>query len=275
MKISGNVTSRNDAKQSQNLLELSGLVWFLTAFIGQWAFVLYMIVHYGGRLLFDRAEGWGDTTVIGYMPGDHFGNVMFAIHILAGSTLTAAGLFQLIPRLRQHSIKFHRWNGRIFLIAAIIASLGGFYLIWVRQAVSALSTGISVSANGILILLFAILAWERARQKDISSHQKYALRALMTINGVWFFRVGTAAWVILHGGEQVGIGENFDGPFVFWWHWGSLIVPLLILEFYFRAKTTQNSTIRRIVAMAVFGSTLVMGIGIIGAFVALWMPYMF
>lgn len=265
--------AKQPSDKSQKFLKKSAVFWFWAALLGQWAFVVYMAAHYGGLLAKNQAEGWSETTVIGHAPGDTFGNIMFGLHIFVAIILTGGGMLQLVPQLRKRSRRIHRWNGRIFMVTAILVSFGGFYLIWERGAVSALSTAISVSANGVLILVFSLLAWRYARKKQFATHRRFAIRALLAINGVWFFRVGTAAWVILNRGERVGIGKNFDGPFVHWWHWGSLIIPLLALELFFKAELSSSARMRFTIASLISVLTLIMLIGIIGAFVALWLPF--
>jgi hypothetical protein len=253
-------------------LKTSVKYWFICALMGQWAFVLYMILHYGGSVLRGDLTAWQETAVVGYAPGDRFGNVNFAIHILVAAVLTTSGGVQLIPALRNRYRGLHRWNGRFFVFASVIIAIGGLFLIWDRGAVSAVSTGVSVSVNAVLMLWFAVLAMQRARARDFGNHRRWALRAFIAMNGVWFFRVGTTLWVLMNGGTEVGLGANFDGPFVFIWHWGALIVPLFLLELYLRVPNSTaryKTALARVIALATVG----MALGSVTALIFLWWPF--
>ena len=63
----------------------------------------------------------------------------------------------------------HRWIGRTFLVAAIGASLGGIWMIWVREATLGTANSYGTTGNALLILAFAGLAWRAARHSDESS----------------------------------------------------------------------------------------------------------
>jgi len=39
------------------------------------------------------------------------------------AVLTLGGTIQLIPQLRRHALKWHTWNGRLFMITAMLAVL--------------------------------------------------------------------------------------------------------------------------------------------------------
>lgn len=263
----------NISPQSANrALNFSAVFFYVTAVAGQWVFVLYMILHYLRSYLASAPEEWLETAVVGYVEGDVSGNLSFITHIFAATILTTSGALQLVPYLRNKYRSMHRWNGRIFALTALFIAIGGLHLIWVRDAVSSTSTGISVSADAVLILVFTVAAVLRARKRKIADHRKWALRAFMAINVVWFFRVGTTFWVLMNGGEQVGIGENFDGPFVFYWHWGSLILPLVLLELYFMAPK-RSPGFKAATAGAISVTTLAMGIGSVVAFFYLWLPF--
>ena len=254
-------------------LKHSTSLWLAIAIIGQLAFVYYIAVHYGGAAIAGDKEAVAATTLKGHVSGDLAGNFFFASHILMAAVITLGGTLQLIPQIRKRAMRLHRWNGRVFLVTAFAISLGGFYLTWVRGATTSFMGSVSVSLNGVLIILCAALAWYYVRKRDISRHRRWALRTFLVVNGVWFFRVGLFAWIILNQGP-VGIGENFDGPFVITLCFAQFIVPLAVLELYLRVEDRGGAAAKLTMAAGLFALTALMALGIFGAFMFMWLPFL-
>ena len=121
---------QNKSVGAVKTLNAAATIWFITAVIGQWLFVYYIIVVYGGSAIEGNLEAWGKTTLKGHVAGDTPGNFFFASHVLMAAIITFGGTLQLIPQLRNRARKFHRWNGRLFILTAFVMALGGFYLVW-------------------------------------------------------------------------------------------------------------------------------------------------
>lgn len=258
----------------ETLLRRSGLAWFLVAAVGQGAFIWMIVAHYARKTLAGDLAGWNDKPLIkGYVSGDAPGNVMFAVHVLLAAVVTLGGLLQLVPAIRRQAPALHRWNGRLFFIIAYAMAGGGLWLTWVRHTYLSLISAISVSINGALILLFATLAWRMAAARDFEAHRRWAMRAFLVVNGVWFLRVAIMAWVLASGGG-LGMNRTLSGPADVVLQFGSYLVPLFVLEAYFQAQRSARPTPKRLVAGLVFVMVLVTGAGIVGAVVFMWGPYM-
>lgn len=223
-RMVANVATR--ASNAGTALKSAVSLWFLTAVAGQWAFVYYIAAFYGPTLVSGEFELWDRNRSMtdGYLAGDVVGNLFFAAHVLLAAVLTFGGALQLIPRIRQRALAFHRWNGRIFMIAAFAAGLDGLYLEWVRgtglRAPTGLPSAVSITLNATLIITFAALAWRAVRSKDIAAHQRWAIRLFLVVNGTWFMRVGMRAWIVLTGGAFDGLDFSASGrspPTCFRW----------------------------------------------------------
>lgn len=258
----------------EDLLRRSGLAWFLVAAAGQGAFIWMILAHYGRRTLAGDPAGWNDKPLIkGYVSGDHAGNVMFAVHVLLAAVVTLGGLLQLVPAIRRRAPALHRWNGRLFFVLAYVMAAGGLWLTWVRHTYLSLISAVSVSINGVLILLCATLAWRMAVARNVDAHRRWALRAFLVVNGVWFLRVAIMAWVLASGGG-LGMNRTLSGPADVVLQLGSYLVPLAVLEAYLRGQSSTKPAIKRFVAVLVLVMTLVTGGGIVGAIAFMWGPYM-
>src|ERR1700751_3646407 len=90
-------------------LRWAAVLWFAVAFVGQAAFIGFILVFYGVRTATGNFAGWNDKPLItGYVKGDDVGNIVFAAHVLLASVVTLGGLMQMIPALRRRWPRLHR-----------------------------------------------------------------------------------------------------------------------------------------------------------------------
>lgn len=267
-------TLPNSRGMADKVLKASAVFWFLVAVSGQWFFVYYIAAFYGGPTLQGNFEAWDRNTLLidGHIAGDPVGNWFFAAHALMAAVITFGGTLQLVPQIRKHAIAFHRWNGRLFILIAFAISLAGLYLTLIRGSTTTPLGIIGISLNGLLIMVFAAFALVYARARNIKAHRRWALRTFLVVNGVWFFRVGLFGWIIINQGP-VGVGENFNGPFISIWSFANYLLPLAMLEAYLYAQERGGDTAKFTVAGLLFALTLVMAVGIFGAVMAIWLPY--
>jgi hypothetical protein len=246
--------------------------WLAAAVVGQWIFLYYIAMVYGGSSLTGNFAAWAKNTFLirGYVPHDTAGNLAFAAHALLAGVTSFGGAVQLIPWIRQRAIAVHRWNGRLFFVTAIGVSVSGLYMVWFRGARLDLASAIAISINATLIIVFSVMAWRTAMRREVATHRKWALAAYLVANGQWFFRVGMFAWILVNRGP-VGITKGLGGPFPFVWSFGCYLLPLGVLALYLRAA---NAAPRARLAMAggLVVLTILMSIGIFGITLAMWAP---
>lgn len=258
----------------RTMLRRSTLGWFAAAVLGQGAFVWMILVHYGGRTIAGDFAGWNTKPLIkGYVAGDTLGNVMFAAHVLLAAIVTLGGLMQLVPAIRKRAPALHRWNGRLFFVVACVLALGGLWLTWVRQTYLSLISAVAVSIDGVLILAFVTIAWRLAMKRDFAAHRRWALRAFMVVNGVWFLRIGLMAWVLITGGG-LGMNDSLSGPADIVLQFGAYLIPLAVLEAYFRGQESRRPAVRRLAGGLILLATLFTTLGVAGAVAFMWGPYM-
>lgn len=256
-----------------NALDYSVKFWFMAMVVGQVAFVYYIVAFYGGALAHGTPEAWNKVLPHGYVAGDVTGNLALGAHLLVAAIVTLSGLLQVVPKIRSAAPTFHRWNGRVYVSAAIIASLTGIVFGWSRGTAGGAGQGVGITINGLLILLCAVQAWRYARARDFACHRRWALRLFLVASGVWFFRVGLMMWLIVNHGQPVGFdAQTFTGPALIILGVADYLLPLALLEIYMRAKSGGNSWARLGTASLMFSATLLMCVGIFGAIMGLWLP---
>lgn len=246
----------------------AGLAWFLVAIVGQAAFVWMILAHYGRRTLAGDFAGWNVKPLIkGYVQGDGAGNAMFAAHVLLAAVVTVGGVLQVIPAIRRRAPALHRWNGRLFFVVAYVLAFGGLWLTWGRATYLSLVSAAAVSLNGVLIIAFVTIAWRLAARRDLAGHRRWAMRAFLAVNGVWFLRIGMMAWMLTTRG--LGSNRTLSGPADIALQFGAFLVPLAVLEAWFQAPRRP-----RLVTGLMALATAITGLGTLGAVLFMWGPYM-
>jgi len=255
------------------VLSTGAAAWFMAATFGQMAFVAFILVFFGSALMDGDPGLLNDKPhITGYVPGDVLGNAQFIGHALLGGLVTFAGAWQLVPALRRKWPAAHRWNGRLFLVVALVVTLSGFYLTWVRGSRLGPGSTLSITANGLLILCFAILAWRSALRRDFVGHRRHALRAYLLVNGVWFLRIGMMlAGVLL---TPLGITLDYSGATFITVSFASWVLPLAVLELYLRAGRSRHPGLHYAAAGVLGVCTLGTLGGSLAALAFMWWPLM-
>jgi hypothetical protein len=245
-------------------LKTSAVCWFVPAFIGQWFFAYHVAVVYIGTAIVGNFPVWNKNLFVGLVAGDLVGNVALGVHLFIAFVITIGGTLQLIPQIRSYAPRFHRWNGRLYIIIAFVMSLTALYMIWTRKTFGGiLINKISVSLDAVLIMVFAAIAVRYAMAWKIDVHRRWALRTFMVVSGVWFTRVIYAVLDIVPG-ETPGVTDDMSGPTNIAIGFASYLLPLAILELYFLAKRSPSVFAKFATAALVLACAVATGIGVYG-----------
>ncbi len=238
-------------------------LWLLVTLIGQWAFLYYLAGFYVRTIVTARPEEWNLNRMLprGYVAGDPHWNLSFGAHVMLAAVIAFGGTLQMIPRIRERAIAFHRWNGRVFMLTALGGGLTGLWMVWMRgaQLGGGALGNVSLTLDASLIVVFGVIAWVLVRKGRIEAHRRWALRLFMVANGVWFLRLGIFGWYVLTGG--IGLGENLTGPVGLCFDFTSYLLPLGVLELYLRARDGGGYGARITAAVTVLLSTAYMCVG--------------
>ena len=251
----------------ENALKTATKLWFAVLVLGQALFLYFIFAFYAPGLMSGDLEAWNRHPMIRdpFVHGDALGNVAFASHIILAAVITLGGTLQLIPWVRARAIGVHRWNGRVFMLAAIGASLSGLYAVWGREGGSDdLISDISITLNGILILIFAGLAWRAAAIRRVAAHRRWALRAFVATNGVFFLRFGFGGWIVI---TQTSPSSEVFHLFAFL----SYLLPLAFTELYLKASQAEDRT-KSLMAGLVMTSAVYLAIGCFGFYFVFMQP---
>ncbi len=255
-------------------LRIAAAGWLGAAVFGQLLFAIYVVAFYGRTAAQGRYTAWNQVMPHGYVPGSEALNAVLAMHLLFAVVMMIGGALQLLPALRRHAPAFHRWNGRLYLLAAAIMAGGGLAMVCLRDTPGDASQHVAISGNALLMLAFAGQAWRCARARRIEEHRRWAMRLFLAASGVWFFRIGLMFWLLLNRGPVGFDPDTFAGPFLTFLAFAQYLLPLAVLELYFRAQRHRDPRRRLAMAVGLGALTLPMLAGIGAAFFAMWLPHL-
>jgi hypothetical protein len=245
---------------ADSALKVAARFWFVVVLVGQFVFAFSIACFYSLTALRGGFQAWNTRLPNGYVAGDMLGNTALIGHILFATVISFAGALQLIPRLRIGFPVFHRWNGRLYLLAAFTQGITGLYLVSSgRKVVGDLSQHVGLWISAALMILCAAMALRYALIRDFKTHRKWALRLFLVASGSWFFRVGLFLSLLIFKGPFGFDPNTFTGPFLTFLTFAEFLLPLAVLEVYLRAQ--ERSGVLRRAATALILVVLALGIG--------------
>lgn len=255
---------------ARKTLDIGIKSWFIVAFTGQCAFAIYILSVYALSVMagIDIKEV-SPTQAVRHADG--MNTLVLLAHVLPAAYLSFFGLLQFIPKLRSRYPKFHRINGRIFLLLGFFGALSGLYLQWGAGFRLSDIGSIGITLNGFLIPVAVIFAWRHAVNKKFDHHMRWAMHSFFLVNGVWTFRLYLMGWYLVNQGPN-GNSRTLDGPMDIFLSFACYLLPMIIGEIVLWSKKQRNET-------KVWGSAIVMSlgaiitlIGVIAALLMMWSP---
>ena len=251
-------------------LKASGRFWFGVTLIGQLAFGFAVTSFYGLTALRGDYHAWNMTH--GYVPGVTKGNFAVAAHLISAAVIMLAGAIQLVPLVRKRFPRFHRWNGRIYLLTAGTLSLAGLYMQWIRGSVGDLPQHIGGALNAVLIWICGGMALRYALARDFKTHRRWALRLFLVVSASWFIRIMLFLWLMIFRAPVGFDPTTFTGPLPTALSYAEYLIPLAVLEIYLRAQDRPGALGRMAAAGMLFLLTLGMAAGLFAVTMAIWVP---
>ncbi len=253
----------NDINAANTALQRASTVWFLSVVFGLWVFLTYLVVKLGG------SQFWAQHPLGAGAAAERWGNFSIALHLLIAALILGAGPLQLVPKIRQRVPAFHRWLGRGYVVAVIVAMLSGLYMMFARDIGSAyLKAGFVIQAA--LVIWFSAVALRYAMRRDIYHHRRWVLRFFIVANIAFFFRVLLMFWILLTGG--IGIDFNTGkGWFLDFMAFGQYL-PLVLLEMYFAVQEHGSAPRRFAMAGLLCVCAVVIVVGVVMLSFGMWFP---
>lgn len=248
--------------------------WFVVAVAGQLLFAVYIVVFYGGAVAAGAPHRWNEVLPHGYHAEATLRNVIVGLHVLVAAIVTLGGPLQFVAAVRTRWPRLHHWNGRVYLATAVIAAVTGVLMKFGGGASGDPAQRGAILFNAVLIVVCAALALRHAIARDIVRHRRWATRLFLVVSGVWFFRVGLMAWILVNGGPVGFDAKSFTGPALVAIAWLQTLLPLAVFEAWWRVRAGRRVAPRIALAFGLVALTLATAAGIGMAAHVLWLPHM-
>ena len=246
--------------------------WVAMVVIGQLIFAFTVASFYGRAAVRGDLQVWNRFMTHGYIPGDRAGNLAVVIHLVSAVIINLAGAIQLIPQIRDRAPSFHRWNGRLYIVTAFTISIAGLYMMWVRGSSGDLSQHLGTTLMAALIMLCAAMALRYALGRDFKTHRRWALRLYLVVSASLFIRAVLFLSLFLNRGPFGFDPNTFTGPFLTLLAFAQYLVPLAVLEIYFRAQDRGGAPGRFAMTAGLLVLTVALGAGIFTVTLGVWLP---
>ncbi len=254
------VSSTLDARSG---LGAAAAVWFFVALVGQLYFSYFLTAGLGG-------ESLGGRFYSNLLQLTVWHKLAFTAHVLLTLVIIVNALLQASTSFHSHTRKLHQVSVRLYVSVAFVASVAALVLHVLdgsRGAGAPLFWGNAL--NSFCILVFAMLTWMTALSDDLQEHNRWMLRTFFALSGIWFLRIFIGGLIFITGGEQP---ELSSGPLAVLLACAYTLIPLGVLEVYFKMQARSSEITRWWVASLIMLLSLFTAIGIHMANTVVWMP---
>lgn len=223
------------------LVRWTGILLVTTVWVSAGLFGLYILAFYASALFSGHLEKWNNVLPGLYQQGNSNATTGIGLHFAAGGIILILGSIQLIEAIRVRYSAFHRWIGRIYVTASLLAAIGGLVFILIKGTIGGTVMDIGFSLYGLLMLLAGIETFRHARSRRIEKHRAWALRLYALAIGSWLYRMDYGFWLLLADGA--GHLKNFEGPFDRVMDFFFYLPNLLVAEVFIRARNYKTSLV--------------------------------
>ncbi len=174
-------------------------------------FGAYILSFFGGTALQGAAERWNESLPMLHDAARPFAVLSLGVHFLAGGILLLLGPIQLIGNIRRAMPSLHRWLGRLYVLTAGLAGLGGLAFIGSQGTLGGPIMDAGFGIYGGLMVLAAVMTYRHARACRYELHRAWAIRLFALTVGSWLFRIDYGFWFMAVG--RTGHNSHFTGWF--------------------------------------------------------------
>lgn len=174
---------------------MSGTVWLSMFLWGLWIASFYSMAitnrdWHSFNIIFP--DMWNDDFPVA--------SVAIAVHLIGAVFMALAGAFQLVKYIRKHYAILHRWVGRLYIIASIIASVGGLVFIIDKGSYGGREADVAFGIYGLYFLYCCLACYYYAAiAKDFSTHKLWAWRLYALALASWIYRADYYYWMLVFG----------------------------------------------------------------------------
>ncbi len=159
-----------------------------------------------------------------------FANTPIAIglHLGGGAIAIVLGALQFSTKLRNRYLSVHRRLGQVYILSVVVGGCAGFLL--AVDSTGGLVSHFGFGAMAIIWVSTALVAWQKALDRDIDAHRAWMLRSYAVTLAAVMLRI------YLPLSQMAGIPFEEAYPAISWICW----VPNLIFVEWFMIEKTRK-----------------------------------
>ena len=231
---------RQTVSFSAKLVRWTGGLLVTTVWISAGLFGLYILAFYAAAWWGGNLEKWNGVLPGLYQKNSPATTVSIGLHFATGGLILMLGSIQLMEAIRVRYSAFHRWVGRVYVAASLLAAVGGVLFIVLKGTIGGTVMDTGFGLYGILMFLSAVQTIRYARAGRIDHHRAWALRLYALAIGSWLYRMDYGFWLLLtdgyaHTPEFTG---GFDKVMTFFFYLPNLIVAEVLIRSAKRRTST-------------------------------------
>jgi hypothetical protein len=258
----------SQAQPGQVAVRWTGRLFYIAALLGLGIFGSYILLRATGAT-FQNFHQW-KLLISGARAmalADWIASIGIGMHYFMGAVLVLAWPILFSSRIRARHRVVHRWTGRVYVSAGLLAGVGGMTFILAHHDGGA--PHIAFAIWGSVMMLSSVMAYVHARAKRFDLHRAWAIRLFAMVLGSWIFDLEYRAWEDMTGGAGIGTGRG-PGWFDYAINYLFFVPNLLIAEYFIRNKHKQLNRQRALkwaglAAAAFTGVVFVYAIGAVSA----------
>ncbi|MGH3703218.1 MAG: DUF2306 domain-containing protein [Agromyces sp.] len=178
----------------------AGWTWLLLSSL---AIAVYAVVPYLTASLSALSED-GVGLASNYDGRPWFVQLAFMVHVVAGGVALIVGPLQFWRGLRSRHPRVHRWTGRAYLVAVLIAGVAALVMAPFNSA--GLVGFFGFGALAVLWIATGLRAYRAIRAGDVASHRAWMMRNF----ALTYAAVTLRLWIGVLLGVQALPGGDFD-----------------------------------------------------------------
>jgi uncharacterized membrane protein len=111
------------------------------------------------------------------------------LHVTVGILFMVIGPLQFMSSIRTRHLGFHRWCGRVFLLASLVGVLSALAFVPMLPVFGSFSTRVGVVFASGVFLVSLVMGYASIRRRDIARHREWMIRLFAIGLGISTFRV--------------------------------------------------------------------------------------
>jgi hypothetical protein len=234
------------------IFRIAAAALVVTALGSALLFGLYILAFYAGALADGDPTAWNGIVPHLYEPRSPVGTAGIGLHFAGGGIILVLGGIQLVGRLRARYPAVHRWLGRVYATAAIMAAIGGLTFIIVNGTIGGPVMNVGFAIYGVLMGTAAVQTVRHARARRFERHRAWAVRLFALAIGSWLYRMDYGFWLLLADGA--GHTATFRGAFDVVMAFFFYVPNLALAEVFIRSRRVDVPASVQVAAASVFAA---------------------